>query len=188
MEVFNLETNFCDFQQPGQFHEPIFLTESIYQCTLLLEGEKPFACNFCDAKYSQNPQLQVHLRKHTGEKPYACHFCDMRFDRRYCLVRHEKTHKDEAPFFCSFCDVNFSQHASIVNHEMEHTGQKTFTCKFCSLKYTREKYLKKHEKTHEMKEVDGSHSELVDASSFSDDAATVFVPRNQPKETRKTDE
>ena len=35
--------------------------------------------NKCDKGFSQNSNLQTHIRIHTGDKPYKCHICGKGF-------------------------------------------------------------------------------------------------------------
>ena len=55
-------------------------------------GEKPYACQHCDASYSDSSSLTKHVRTHTGEKPYACKHCDAAFSQSGTLAKHSIVH------------------------------------------------------------------------------------------------
>lgn len=35
-------------------------------------GELPFKCSVCCKGFTQNSQMEMHMRIHTGVKPYIC--------------------------------------------------------------------------------------------------------------------
>lgn len=35
-------------------------------------GELPYMCMICNKGFTQNSQMEIHLRVHTGIKPYIC--------------------------------------------------------------------------------------------------------------------
>jgi KRAB domain-containing zinc finger protein len=38
-------------------------------------GDKPYKCDICGEVFSQNGNLQTHIRTHIGDKPYKCDIC-----------------------------------------------------------------------------------------------------------------
>ena len=42
---------------------------------------KPYECDICGKTFSQNHQLQNHIRTHTGDKPYKCDICGKGFSQ-----------------------------------------------------------------------------------------------------------
>ncbi|XP_047471699.1 broad-complex core protein isoforms 1/2/3/4/5 isoform X8 [Penaeus vannamei] len=56
--------------------------------------ERPYPCQFCDARFKKKQHLQNHERIHTGEK-YVCTLCGQAFSRMHILKHHlEKKHAD----------------------------------------------------------------------------------------------
>lgn len=55
-------------------------------------GEKPFKCEYCEARFSHQTHLVVHTRRHTGERPYKCNTCQASYARKNLLVIHIRKH------------------------------------------------------------------------------------------------
>lgn len=60
----------------------------------LFLGEKPFECQYCSRRFTQQSALIYHRRTHTGERPYACESpgCDMKFATSSARNNHMATH------------------------------------------------------------------------------------------------
>ena len=57
-------------------------------------GERPYACDFCEKRFTQLSHLWQHTRRHTGDKPYKCDVgsCDKAFSQLSNLQSHIRTH------------------------------------------------------------------------------------------------
>ena len=128
--------------------EPKFLTQELKPLTPKDPGSKPFACQYCNAKFAQASGKKYHERIHTGEKPFACQYCDAKFIRPSNLKYHEMKHTGTQPHKCQYCDAKFVRSFDMKCHERIHTGEKPFACRYCDAKFARSLYLKIHEKVH----------------------------------------
>ncbi|XP_019741738.1 oocyte zinc finger protein XlCOF7.1 [Hippocampus comes] len=89
-----------------------------------LHQEKPFRCTSCRKGYSDETQLQHHMRSHNGEKPHKCNLCNKSFGLAYLLRDHLNTHTGERPHLCSECGKSFSWLSSLLVHQKIHTRKR----------------------------------------------------------------
>ncbi|GAB0090728.1 hypothetical protein DMENIID0001_054840 [Sergentomyia squamirostris] len=118
-------------------------------------GEKKFACDFCDKRYSQVGGLNNHRRIHTGEKPYVCVCCDMRFSQSWNLQEHlRKDHEiltgtaKTKTYTCLVCHKNFGRRYHLKKHEEIHMKNKTHKCQKCDIRFPSSSALHEHSKQH----------------------------------------
>lgn len=71
------------------------------------------------------------MRTHTGQKPYACQYCDRRFSDFGSRVKHERTHTGERPYSCDVCNKTFTYSHVLSSHMLTHTGEKRFEYVLC---------------------------------------------------------
>lgn len=55
-----------------------------------------FKCPYCDRRYTQNADLNKHLRTHVGENTYKCNICDKSFRLLGELRRHSSEHYQQS--------------------------------------------------------------------------------------------
>lgn len=80
----------------------------------------------CPDKFFTSSELRRHMRRHTGERPFACKYCDRRFTDYSTRIKHERTHTNERPFMCSQCGKSFTTSYILKNHMLTHTGERHF--------------------------------------------------------------
>ena len=127
-------------------------------------GEKPYECEFCEKRFNQLGNLQIHKtrihswekpndmknrrRIHAGERPYGCEICDKTFVCNSHLMVHRRFHTGERPYKCEFCEKRFACSGILFHHRRTHTGEKPYKCEFCDKKFTRNASLKEHKRIH----------------------------------------
>ena len=47
--------------------------------------QKPYACSYCEKKFSHVHLMKQHVRIHTGEKPFACRYCEKKFTQSHSV-------------------------------------------------------------------------------------------------------
>lgn len=77
------------------------------------------SCCLCGKVMGNKSKLLTHHRCHTKESPYACAFCDRRFSESSTLRKHEATH-GARNFQCSVCDKGFVRKDYLAKHAATH--------------------------------------------------------------------
>ena len=78
----------------------------------------------CGKGFSQNSNLQNHIRTHTaitGDKPYKCDICGKGFSKNSNLQKHIRTHTGGKPYKCDICCKLFNQNHSLQKNIRTHT-------------------------------------------------------------------
>jgi hypothetical protein len=107
---------------------------------LLHTGDKPHMCTWCGMKFTQNANMQKHVRqKHTHEKSHVCRYCGKAFVQAYYLRRHLNSHKEAA--------MERDTLAAMVETHTgsdEQIGIRTAACRLCSATCKGAKELGEH--------------------------------------------
>uniref|UniRef100_A0A3Q3D592 GDNF inducible zinc finger protein 1 n=1 Tax=Hippocampus comes TaxID=109280 RepID=A0A3Q3D592_HIPCM len=111
-------------------------------------GEKPFACDECDSRFTQKSMLAYHKRSHTGEKPFMCEACGKSFASKEYLRYHSNIHTGSKPFKCEHCGRGFAQRNSLRQHLTVHTGERPYACTYCDKHFTQLNALQRHQRIH----------------------------------------
>ena len=62
----------------------------ILQSDPIMLGPYEFACPFCNKIMKTKADMLRHIRTHTSEKPFPCNFCNAKFALKQSKERHEK--------------------------------------------------------------------------------------------------
>lgn len=83
---------------------------------------KKHKCPHCAVSFSNNGQLQGHIRSHTGERPFRCDAadCGKAFTRNEELTRHKRIHSGVRPFSCATCAKSFGRRDHLKKHMRTH--------------------------------------------------------------------
>ena len=80
--------------------------------------KKPYQCEMCSIRFSQNTSLNSHLTSvHGGKKVFSCTHCDAKLFSQKTLKRHMKSVQEkEKPHQCTICDTKFSEECKLNQH------------------------------------------------------------------------
>lgn len=113
-------------------------------------GEKPFICDFCDARFNIKGSLKRHILIHhtQRERKFICETCGKSFFSKNDIITHIRVHTDERPYSCSFCGRAFRQIASMIRHKRCHTGERPFSCPICLKTFKDKSHMSRHQYVH----------------------------------------
>lgn len=112
-------------------------------------GERPFACDICDRRFTFKQALQNHVIVHTFETPYTCDVggCEKKFARKSDMQSHKRAVHERVPgkHQCEQCpDRTFNNLTHLNSHRRTHTGERPFKCTDCAKTYTVKSRVQAH--------------------------------------------
>ena len=132
------------------------------------EGNKPFTCDFCHAKFAEKQNLTRHMASVHEEKNNAhkCPICNVCFSymahlTKHIATTHEEQVQKEKPsekdplnnpsakkdeiHLCSICNSSFNRKKYLNKHiKYVHEKVRPFQCEFCDYKAAQKSSLKIH--------------------------------------------
>ncbi|XP_063545260.1 zinc finger protein 778-like isoform X1 [Cydia strobilella] len=109
---------------------------------------KPYECNLCHKRFTQQGGVAQHMRMHTGDRPFPCTFCPKAFTQKSGLDQHLRIHTKEKPYRCVICDKKFCQSVHLKQHMRTHTHVAPFQCAICQKRFKQSSHLTYHLRAH----------------------------------------
>lgn len=112
-------------------------------------GKNRFQCLVCNRWFGKRYLLNAHQKTHSGNKPFECNICQKRYTNQSNLDRHVRVfHKKERLHTCTTCRKTFAQLSTLRLHQSVHVAVREFACDLCNNKFKSEIHLKLHQKRH----------------------------------------
>ncbi|CAH1131642.1 unnamed protein product [Ceutorhynchus assimilis] len=112
-----------------------------------VKPKKPFACTFCELKFTQKSHLASHfLNNHKdipgaedliSNKIHSCKYCDYRTINCHNLASHKlskhknKHQKSTKSLHCMYCNYSTNNKGNFILHSRRHTNVKFYDCQYC---------------------------------------------------------
>ncbi|KAJ2954481.1 hypothetical protein O0L34_g2760 [Tuta absoluta] len=114
-------------------------------------------CYECDKLFNKACYLTQHNKTfHSGDKPFKCERCGKRFSDDVSYEGHYVKHAENKPFKCPECPKSFNHKTDLRRHMCLHSGCKPFSCDHCGKGFIRKDHMVKHFDTHMKKNMRSS--------------------------------
>ena len=106
-----------------------------------------YKCDICGQPTSSPSALKHHKTyRHSNDRPFACQFCEAKFKTRSDLRKHIDIHNEDNPFKCSMCSFECRCCHTLNKHmkQLHQSVSNEYLCHECGKNFTRGNNLTRH--------------------------------------------
>lgn len=157
---------------------------------LEIKTMKKWACSDCDKVYSAKKDLTNHVNSvHLKLKPYKCELCPSKFTQEFSLKVHIRNKHENSPkeYNCVQCEESFKNELYLENHVLSvHEKRFDYKCEHCGKDFAVLEMLKRHIRWyHELKNNTELKCDSCDknmSNKLSLDRHKFYVHKEKPEE------
>ncbi|XP_008284100.1 zinc finger protein 1035 [Stegastes partitus] len=116
------------------------------------QAKKRNTCSKCGRVFTNQANLEKHMRVHTFGPAFPCPACSAKFDTISELESHKACHDMSRPYVCRLCNLRFLTRPTLCDHYRQEHEDDVYNCKFCNKSYAIKKSLSRHYKRWHQKE------------------------------------